>query len=91
MSNRFLAAIKGAFESGLTRLYQLPNGNWVDPLVIDRVASLPASTFGNPAQVLVDCGDSGKEVCDCVTLSDADAMRDKIAKEINGLMMGGTK
>ena len=76
---------KGA--SGTTgKLYQLPNGQWITPSMVSAVAVYvdPRSPF--VAVCFRDGG--GQHEIDCQTKEAAEAMRDKIAADVNA-MVGG--
>lgn len=68
------------------KLYQLPNGQWITPSMVSAVAVYvdPRSPF-----VVVCFRDGGgQHEIDCPTREAAEAMRDKIAADVNA-MVGG--
>ena len=68
------------------KLYQLPNGQWITPSMVSAVAVYvdPRSPF--VAVCFRDGG--GQHEIDCQTKEAAEAMRDKIAADVNA-MVGG--
>lgn len=68
-------------------LYQLPNGQWITPSMVSAVA---AHTDPRGSYVLVCFGvDGGSHEMDCPTKEAADAMRDKIAADVNAMVGSG--
>jgi len=69
------------------KLYQLPNGQWITPSMVLAVA---AHTDQRGSYVLVCFDvDGGSHEMDCPTKEAADAMRDKIAADVNAMVGSG--
>lgn len=73
------------------KLYQLPNGQWVDPAMICGVVTLRGGYSSDakatlPPRVRVDMRNSGMHTINCGTDEGAEEMRDKIAEDINALI-----
>ena len=71
-----------------SKLYQLPNGKWI---MSSRVSEVASHTDPRGSYVLVCFGvDVGShEEIDCPTKEAADAMRDKIAADVNAMVGSG--
>jgi hypothetical protein len=74
-------------------LYQLPNGTWIDPMLVDGVCVLPGSYAIReggedlPARIVVH--HRGNTVINCQSLADAEEMCKKVGAEINTMQNAG--
>jgi hypothetical protein len=67
------------------RLYQLPDGTWVDPETIRGIRMLPRhqGTVLHAPRVVISTPDNVL-IVDCESEEDAEALRDRIAAVVNG-------
>lgn len=77
-----------------SKLYQLPNGKWITPSMVCGVATVKGdcstvSEHSLPPRVRVDLLDRGMAIIACDTQEAAEAMRDKIAEDVNAMVGGG--
>ena len=78
----------------MNRLYQLPNGNHIDPEKVDRITVLPAreATPHQPAlppRLRIDlCDGDFIEIVDCTTEDEARRYRDNLAARCNRVARG---
>jgi hypothetical protein len=62
-------------------LYQLPNGDWINPILVDRIIVLIEDSYGNQPMVSVQSGKS-ISLIHCASREEAEILRDKVASDL---------